>query len=136
MCKCTSIQVFKYSSIQVSKFKSLQFNKMILPTINNVKARDPVGSNYYNIFPPQAGSPHVSQPLFTYDTLRQRDPYTRLDSDASSLGPSLSPSHQVHVPRGHVSTDSQTQTRSKSVGLLYDAFCKTWYFSRNFGVKT
>ena len=35
--KYSSIQVFKYSSIQVSKFKSLQFNKMILPTINNVK---------------------------------------------------------------------------------------------------
>ena len=57
-------------------------------------------------FPPQAGSPHVSQPLFTYDTLRQRDPYTRLDSDASSLGPSLSPSHQVHVPRVYRQSDS------------------------------
>ena len=36
-----------YSSIQVFKFISLQFNKMILPIIiiiNNVKARDPVGS--------------------------------------------------------------------------------------------
>ena len=43
-------QVFKYSSIQVFKFISLQFNKMVLPTnqlINNVKARDPVGSKNY-----------------------------------------------------------------------------------------
>ena len=37
----------------------------------------------------------VNQPLFTYDTVRRADPYTRLDSDASSLGPSLSPSAQV-----------------------------------------
>ena len=38
----------------------------------------------------------VTAPLFTYDTLRQRDPYSRLDSDASSLGQSLSPSQQVN----------------------------------------
>ena len=38
---------------------------------------------------------HGTQPLFTYDTLRQRDPYSRLDSDASSMGQSLSPSQQV-----------------------------------------
>ena len=37
----------------------------------------------------------MTAPLFTYDTLRQRDPYSRLDSDASSLGQSLSPSQQV-----------------------------------------
>ena len=42
---------------------------------------------------PQVSSP-VSQPLFTYDTIR-RDSYSRLDSDASSLGHSLSPTHQV-----------------------------------------
>ena len=41
----------------------------------------------------QVSSP-VTQPLFTYDTIR-RDSYTRLDSDASSLAHSLSPNHQV-----------------------------------------
>ena len=43
----------------------------------------------------QVSSP-VTQPLFTYDTIR-RDSYTRLDSDASSLGHSLSPTHQVSL---------------------------------------
>ena len=36
---------------------------MILPTINNVKARDPVGSNYYNIFPPGRQPARVPAPV-------------------------------------------------------------------------
>ena len=68
------------------------------PHVPTTHAMSP-GTKYFsvlmlNIFLFQV-SGHVSQPLFTYDTLRQRDPYTRLDSDASSMGQSLSPAHQV-----------------------------------------
>ena len=83
----------------------------------------------------------VTAPLFTYDTLRQRDPYSRLDSDASSLGQSLSPSQQVNKDCSPSQIMSEEKFKfiesgSKSVLLLCDAFCKTWYFSWNFGVKT
>jgi len=63
-------------------------------SLQHLQTADPyhVTTSLQNFSPPQASQ--VTAPLFTYDTLRQRDPYSRLDSDASSLGQSLSPSQQ------------------------------------------
>ena len=52
--------------------------------------------NYFFFwFPLFQASVHATQ-AFSYDSLR-RESYTRLDSDANSIGHSLSPSHQVRI---------------------------------------
>ena len=64
----------------------------------------------FDYISPLQVSGQVSQPLFTYDTIR-RDSYTRLDSDASSLAHSLSPNHQVsQKPSWHISWNFEVKT--------------------------
>merc|ERR1711936_294545 len=68
--------------------------EVFTPSLQHLQSADPyqVTTTLHSFSPNQVSSP-VTQPLFTYDTIR-RDSYTRLDSDASSLGHSLSPTHQ------------------------------------------
>jgi len=74
---------------------TLQPNQEVFsPGLQHLQSADPyqVTTTLHSFSPGQI-SGQVTQPLFTYDTIR-RDSYTRLDSDASSLAHSLSPNHQ------------------------------------------